>query len=529
MRIALAQIDPCTGAFRYNLQVALGMAQAAAEEGAELVVFPEFALSGAVNEGIVWSESFVTHARGIVDDFAAKTPIPAIVGTVCGAGDPGCEAGDSGAFLCAGGRASLITSPSDEVPTVELPDGGQIAVCLGFELEYDEPAVSTRLVVEMAADTFDGPASLPTSERSLAEARERATTGQVWIAHANLAGGQDERVFSGGSYVMSADGEVVAGKQLFTQCLVVADTDDPGYSSDYSVVLPDEPDEARLWHALVVATHDYVTKNRFSDVVVGISGGIDSAVTTTLAVDALGAEHVHGVMMPGPVSSEGSVTDARELAGRLGVEVSSAPIDAPLEAFRDSLAEVCGGSVEGVALENLQARIRMITLMTMANARGWMVLNTGNKSESAVGFSTLYGDTAGGFAPLGDVYKTQVYELARWRNGDDEPIPQAILEKAPSAELYDGARDDDRLPPYDLLDAIVSRHVEGGESLADLVLEGFDAAVVQDVLDRVANAEFKRRQEPPYPAVSGASFDFRDWPITNRFTDRQPGMQMFGQ
>ena len=526
MRIAIAQIDACTGAFRYNLHIALDMAMEAADEGADLIVFPEYALCGAVNEGLLWSTPFLQAARRSVTEFASKCPLPAVIGSLC----PGAEEGDqarSAAYFCNDeGEAVLLDPDDEELPIVEV-GGKRIAICLGFELEYDAPSQTTDVVVELASDPYAGPGSCPTEPGELGGAIERATSGQVWVVHCNLVGGQDERIFPGGSYCLSPAGEVVAGGQLFKQHFLVTDelVEDAGHDPALVEPAPEDADRV-LWDALKLALADYVTKNRFSDVVVGLSGGIDSALAATLAVDALGAEHVHGVMMPGPFSSSGSVEDARELGSNLGIPLQEIPIDTPFAAFKDALADACGGAVEGIALENIQARIRMCYLMALSNTHGWMVLNTGNKSESAVGFSTLYGDTAGAFAPFGDVYKTQMYALAEWRNGDGVLIPQAIIDKAPSAELYEGALDQDRLPPYELLDAIVSRHVEGDRGLGDLMLEGYDGDMVEKVLGQVSGAEFKRRQEPVAPGVSGVSFADRGWPITNRFEERRPRSPM---
>ena len=230
---------------------------------------------------------------------------------------------------------------------------------------------------------------------------------------------------------MSPQGELVAGGYLFKQCMFTSDTIGGNGKPDDDIIAKETKTEETLWHALCLALHDYVTKSKFNDVVIGISGGLDSAVIATLAVDALGAEHVHGVSMPGPYSSDGSITDAETLAENLGIDLQSVSISTPFASLRESLDDACGGKVEGLGLENMQARIRMIDLMTISNTKGWLVLNTGNKSEAAVGFSTLYGDTAGAFAPLGDVYKTQIYELARWRNQDGAPLPDENVSKPP--------------------------------------------------------------------------------------------------
>jgi NAD+ synthase (glutamine-hydrolysing) len=298
-------------------------------------------------------------------------------------------------------------------------------------------------------------------------------------------------------------------------------------------LLPYEAD----WRALELCIHDYVHKNGFTDVVIGLSGGIDSAVTAALAVDALGSEHVHGVLMPGPYSSQGSIDDALVLAHNLGIETFTMPITEPLETFRELSRATLGQEGSALARQNIQARIRTIHLMHLSNTFGWLLLNTGNKSEAAMGYSTLYGDTAGALAPLGNVYKTDVYGLAHWRNGRGVVIPAAILEKAPSAELYDGQTDQDSLPPYDLLDRILRLHIEDGLGV-DQILEytrqesddeGVTVELVEQVLDSVRAAEYKRRQEPLAPSLGYLDMVAdRAWPLTNGFKDYHRDLQLDG-
>jgi NAD+ synthase (glutamine-hydrolysing) len=274
-----------------------------------------------------------------------------------------------------------------------------------------------------------------------------------------------------------------------------------------------------VWSALRLGTGDYVTKNRFSDVVIGLSGGIDSSVVAAVAVDALGAEHVTGVLMPSRFSSGHSVTDAEELAANLGIRTMTIPIEDVHAAFLGLLAEPFEGTEPGLAEENLQARIRGTILMTLSNKFNWLVLTTGNKSEMATGYSTLYGDMAGGFAPLKDVEKTLVYRLARWRNRDRIVIPEHVLEKPPSAELAPGQVDSDSLPPYDVLDPILEGYVEGDRSVTELEADGFDPATVRRVARLVDVSEYKRRQAPPGVRVSPKAFGKdRRLPITNGWT-----------
>ncbi|MDP2234372.1 MAG: NAD+ synthase, partial [Actinomycetota bacterium] len=293
--------------------------------------------------------------------------------------------------------------------------------------------------------------------------RERARENGVWLAYVNLVGGQDELVFDGRSVVISPLGEVVARGMAFAEDLVIADFT-PGAKLGASADITPVPTmNEEIYAALVLGLRDYMRKNGFADAVVGLSGGIDSALTAAIAADALGADHVHGALMPSRYSSAGSVEDARSLAANLGINAFELPIEEPFAAFEGVLAPTFDGRAADVTEENLQARVRGTLLMALSNKFGWLVLATGNKSELSVGYSTLYGDMVGGFAPIKDVFKTRVYELARWRNRDAEIIPAATIEKAPSAELRPDQTDQDTLPPYEVLDAILQRYVEGDE------------------------------------------------------------------
>ena len=278
--------------------------------------------------------------------------------------------------------------------------------------------------------------------------------------------------------------------------------------------------EAEVYEALVLGTRDYVGKNGFTDAVIGLSGGIDSSLVATVAVDALGPSHVHGVTMPSRYSSEGSVGDAATLAGNLGIDIATVAIEPAHQAFATSLRPLLGGEPAGLTDENLQSRIRGVLLMALSNARGWIVLTTGNKSEMATGYSTLYGDSAGGFAVIKDVPKLLVYELCRYRNrrAGRDLIPEPVLTKAPSAELRPDQRDDESLPPYSVLDPVMEGYVEGDRSADDLVAEGFEAAAVDRVVALVDRAEYKRRQMPPGVRISGKAFGKdRRMPITNHY------------
>jgi NAD+ synthase (glutamine-hydrolysing) len=383
----------------------------------------------------------------------------------------------------------------------------------------------------------------------------RAADVSAAIVYVNLVGGQDELVFDGASFVVDHEGDLVARARSFSEQLLVVELElrplyrkrllDPRHRpvTDPLPVLPvtgrrhdvDRPamvnlvaqpadPVAEVYDALVLATRDYVTKNGFTDVVIGLSGGVDSSLVATIAVDALGAEHVHGVALPSRFSSDHSLADAAELAARLGIDHRVIPIEAAHAAFEAMVAPSFEGRPADLAEENLQSRVRGVTLMALSNKLNWLVLTTSNKSESAVGYATLYGDTAGGFSVIKDVPKLLVYELSRWRNGRDEtdgragPIPEGVLTKPPSAELRPDQRDDQSLPPYEVLDPILEAYVEHDRSFDEIVAAGNDPAVVRRVLRLVDLAEYKRRQTAPGVRISTRSFGKdRRLPITNRY------------
>ncbi|HVX20722.1 MAG TPA: NAD+ synthase [Acidimicrobiales bacterium] len=396
----------------------------------------------------------------------------------------------------------------------------------------------------------------------LAMLRQRVAQSGCAVAYVNQVGGQDELVFDGASLVLAADGSLLAGGVQFAEDLVVVDlpvgrrTDHvpaadrgaggrPGLAvvevpvgapparRPRPAVAPAVPEplpgDAEVYEALVLGTRDYLAKNGFTDAIVGLSGGIDSSLVATVAVDAVGAGRVHGLSMPSRYSSAGSRTDAEQLADRLGIDLRVVPIERAHVALAALLEPVLDGPPTGLTDENLQSRLRGLLLMAVSNARGFIVLTTGNKSEMATGYSTLYGDSAGGFAVIKDVPKTLVYELCRYRNrkaaaaGRPEPIPREVLEKPPSAELRPGQRDDQSLPPYDLLDPVLQAYVERDRTAADLVADGFDPAVVDRVVRLVDGAEYKRRQMPPGVRITTKAFGKdRRMPITNRYRPARP-------
>lgn len=441
---------------------------------------------------------------GFLRGFANQNNTWVVVANLCGAQDGTVHDG-----------ASVVIRPDGKVAANALPFEEDI---LSFNINFDEPSLSSAFnstsgggvggAGEGGADDGAGDAD------GTSGAGEGADKG---------AGGADE-----GASGASADADGSSGAKPGSpegqpvQRLITAEP----------IVKPLLPYEAD-WKAIVACIRDYVKKNGFSDVLLGLSGGIDSAVVATLAVDALGAARVHAILMPGPHSSEGSIKDATDLAKSLGIQTLTLPIDGPLAAFAElygQLPDADKAPGAKLARQNLQARIRTVHLMQLSNSQGWLLLNTGNKSEAAMGYSTLYGDTAGALAPLGNVYKCDVYGLARWRNERDAVIPQPCIDKQPSAELYDGQLDSDSLPPYPLLDNILRLHIEEGmgvdqilEAVADIPESGqITAELVEDVLDRVRAAEYKRRQEPLAPTLGYIDINNdRCWPLTNGFVDKR--------
>ena len=400
----------------------------------------------------------------------------------------------------------------------------------------EQAAAGARLLVNANASPY----SRGRREERLAVLAERTAETGCAVVYVNQVGGQDELVFDGASVVVAPDGSVVAGARQFVEEVLVVDLDvdvpSGGGRAPASVVVPgpsragpDGPLQpvaevldpvAEVYEALVLGTRDYLGKNGFTDAVIGLSGGIDSSLVAAIAVDAVGAGHVHGVAMPSRYSSGGSVTDAEALAANLGIELDAVPIEPAHRAFADMLDPLLGGEPAGLTDENLQSRIRGVLLMALSNDRGWIVLTTGNKSEMATGYSTLYGDSAGGFAVIKDVAKTLVYELCRHRNAraGTDLIPVAVLEKAPSAELRPDQRDDESLPPYAVLDPVMAGYVEADRSADDLVAAGFDPDAVVRVVGLVDRAEYKRRQMPPGVRISGKAFGKdRRMPITNHY------------
>jgi len=557
MRIALAQLNPTVGDIGGNVAAISAAYETAIGRGADLVVTGELGLTGYPPDDLLLKPAFIAAVGDHLAALARRVgPPPLLVGFPEDVRDlegPGGVVGEdavpqglaNSAALLADGRIAHIYR-KQRIPNYGVFDearyfraGTELVVAdvagvpVGLSVCEDlwgeggpvtEAAnAGARLVLSPNASPFHH------GKRDERErwARAHATAGGVWIAYVNLVGGQDDVVYDGDSFVMAPDGEVVARGAQFAEDLVIVDVDTDATSAPAAATAsaPRMTRQAAIYEALVTGTRDYLRKNGFDGALIGLSGGIDSALTAAVAVDALGPGHVTAVAMPSPYSSPGSITDARDLADAVGCRWLELRIDDVMKAFDATLAEPFAGTDEGIAEENIQSRIRGTLLMALSNKHGDLVLATGNKSEYAVGYATLYGDMAGGFAPLKDVYKTVVYELCTYRNTTHRGtwlgpagavIPQAIIDKPPSAELRPDQLDTDSLPDYDDLDAILGGYIERYRSIDRLVAEGHDREVVAEVTRMVDRAEYKRRQAPPGVKVTRRAFGReRRLPITH--------------
>ncbi len=535
LRVALAQVNPTVGDIVGNAALARVWVAEAAAANADLVVLPEMVLTGYPIEDLVYRRAVVEDNLEALDALACETGETAVVVGYLDRDEHGLR--NAAAFLHEGkvraryfkhhlpnygvfDEARYFTRGTDF--TVVPFRGHRVALTICEDLwQQGGPFAAAR---ENGADLVvcinGSPYERSKDDTRLALVRRRAAEAGAPIAYCNMVGGQDELVFDGDSMVVGADGELLARAPQFVEHLLVHD-----FSGGAQAPAPRLPDCAEIWGALVTGTRDYVRKNAFTSVVLGLSGGIDSALTATIAADALGGDAVHTIAMPSVHSSQHSLDDAADLAARQGLHHSVVPIEPVVLAYHGLLDGSDGlGELTGLAAENLQARVRGTLLMALSNQHGHLVLTTGNKSELATGFSTLYGDSAGGWAVIKDVPKSLVWALARWRNaqaverGSEPPIPESSITKPPSAELAPGQLDLDRLPPYDVLDAILEAYVESDCDRDDIVAAGFDAGTVDRVIRLVDLAEFKRRQNPPGPKLSSKSFGRdRRLPITNRY------------
>ena len=553
----MGQINTTVGDLDGNVAKMADWAARATEAGADLICFPELAVTGYPPEDLVLRPAFVRDNIDALNRLAAitKTTCPILTGFV----DRTDRGLHNAAGLLAGGtvfaRYHKIKLPNYGVFDEQryfVPGEAGCSVrlassALGISVCEDawRPGPPFEAYADQHVQVIPNINGSPYYRHKIAErlevCRERAAETGAWIVYVNAVGGQDELVFDGGSMVVSPQGELAWHARIFEEDLLVVDIDVSETSATVSEASlpsarradkPALPDPARpvwpqgpeeVYRALVLGLRDYVNKNRFREVVIGLSGGIDSSFTATLAVDAIGARSVRGVTMPSPYSSAESVTDAEEVARRLGIRLDEVRIDDVYKAYLSALEDVFRGTEDNVAEENVQARVRGNILMALSNKFGSLVLATGNKSEMATGYSTLYGDMAGGFGPIKDVPKTLVYELARWRNGrsDPAPIPERVMTKEPSAELRVNQKDTDSLPPYEVLDQVLEAYIEHERSPEEMAASGMDQEVVHRVVRMADSAEYKRRQAPPGVKITPRAFGRdRRFPITNAYRRR---------
>ena len=559
LKIYVAQLNYCVGDMAGNARKIIAAARKAYADGARLVLTPELAICGYAAEDLYLRPAFVQACEDAVDLVASELADLSDLSVVIGCpvpvdGGPGLRTHSvsvpqlyNAACVLQSGRR-VKTYAKQELPNYQVFDErryftpgqgacvfhvgqGKERVALGLliceDAWFEAPARQAKAAgAELLVVINASPFHLGKGDEREAMMQSRSKSCGLPLVFAHLVGGQDEVVFEGRSFAVQADGALAGRALSFEESLFAVDVlRNPGAGLYLAAACaPSRSLEADLWDALVLGVRDYLGKNNFPGAILGLSGGIDSALVLAVAVDALGADKVRAVMMPSAYTADMSWLDAREMAERMKVRYDELSIEPQVEAFKASLAGEFRGLAENTAEENIQARIRGVFLMALSNKFGSIVLTTGNKSEMATGYCTLYGDMAGGFAVIKDLLKTTVFKLARWRNENDpygtgqNPIPERIITRAPSAELRADQTDQDSLPPYEVLDAILQRYMENDESIESIVAAGFDAALVDRITRLIKLNEYKRRQSPIGIRVSHRSFG-KDWryPVTNQF------------
>ncbi|MNP97330.1 Glutamine-dependent NAD(+) synthetase [compost metagenome] len=556
LKLAIAQLNFVVGDLVGNAQKIVGAAREAYAQGARLLLTPELSIAGYAAEDLFLRPAFTEACDDAVKGIAAALADLKDMVVVVGHPSGGSLRSRSVAVQLRHNAASVIkegrileTYAKRELPNYQVFDerryftpgqgtcvfeagGVSVGLLICEDAWFDAPAELARAGgAEVLAVINASPYHVGKEGERVARMADRARAVGLPLVYAHLVGGQDEVVFDGASFALQADGALAAQAESFRERLVfmeLARGAQGGVAvvADPSAIAAPRDAEAQLWDALVLGVRDYVGKNGFPGAILGLSGGIDSALVLAIAVDALGKDKVRAVMMPSPYTADISWIDARDMAGRLGVRYDEISIRRTFESFKAALAGEFAGRPEDTAEENIQARIRGTLLMGLSNKFGAIVLTTGNKSEMATGYCTLYGDMAGGFAVIKDLLKTTVFALARWRNAHDPygtgaaPIPERIITRPPSAELRPDQTDQDSLPPYDVLDGILARYMQDDEGIDEIIAAGYDRAVVERVARLIRINEYKRRQAPVGIRVTHRSFG-KDWryPITSKFNE----------
>ena len=532
--IALAQINPVVGDLSGNVKLISDAAEVAHRAGAKLLITPELALTGYPPEDLLLRPAFVEAAADALDQLrsalAAYPGLAVVVGhplkTPLGLHNAASVLQDGQCIASYAKHELPNNEVFDEVryftpgnaPCVFDIEGCAIGVIICEDAWHAGPASQAKAAgAQVLISLNASPYHLHKENLRLEVLRQVIGTTGLPLIYVNAVGGQDELVFDGGSFALDTNGLVATAMPQFETGIGLVTIDENG-EPELGLIAPSQSMESQAYSALVLGVRDYVHKNGFPGVIIGLSGGVDSALVLAIAVDALGAEQVRAVMMQSPYTAEISWVDARALASNLGVQYDEIPIGSAVAALEGALASQFAGLALDTTEENIQARVRGTLLMALSNKTGRLVLTTGNKSEMAVGYCTLYGDMAGGFAVIKDIPKTLVYQLCAYRNSMAPVIPERILTRAPSAELRPDQTDQDSLPPYDLLDAIVEGYMEQNQSIASLIERGFDEASVRKITRLIKLNEYKRRQAPPGVRITTRAFG-RDWryPITSRF------------
>lgn len=546
LKIALAQLNPIVGDLSGNAGLLKQVRAEAAASGADIVVAGELFLTGYPPEDLVLKRSFLTRARRMVDDLVALTADggPALI-----FGAPMIDGGQLHNSVVAADRGQMAVRHKHHLPNYAVFDekrlfhagplpapvemrGVRIGVPICEDIWFGDVCAHLKAEgAELLVSPNGSPFERGKHEKRCAHARARVGETGLPLVYVNQFGGQDELVFDGGSFVMASDGTIAVQGAVWSSDVIVTDwcAGEGAWVCTPQAAASVPDDLAQIYQAAMLGLRDYVIKNGFPGVLLGLSGGIDSAICAAMAVDALGADHVHAVMLPSRYTSRSSLDDAAACAGALGIRLDTVPIAPPVEAVETVLSDMFVGTNSDITEENIQSRLRGTLLMAVSNKFGSMVVTTGNKSEVSVGYATLYGDMNGGYNPIKDIYKTEVFKLARWRNGHVPEagmgpagvvIPQTIIEKPPSAELRPDQKDEDSLPPYDALDDILFCLVEDELGVDEIVARGHAKDIVRRIEHLLYVSEYKRRQAAPGAKIGARNFGRdRRYPITNGFRD----------